>query len=220
MRKSRTLEHVLITESLKITITQHFCHWQCETVRIKCNESVLKVGNASTFKISYAHRLLEWPRKYWDIEGILPAMKDGPGGPIYCDTNSTFDEDALEPIKDELKIYWPDEPKHNQDGKKPKTVWEKAWTKYGSCITEESEEVVDERDYFTLGTNPLSANRVCFFDHVMCLIIQHFNGEQNTQSTTCWPRRDFSLVPRVPGINISTPCTLWSARNPSSSATF
>ncbi len=84
-------------------------------------------------------------------------MNDGPGGPIYCNTNITFDKDMLEPIMDDLKVYWPEDYSSSSSfglgSGSPwdrKSIYEKEWTKYGSCIVDNS-DVESELDFFTLG---------------------------------------------------------------------
>ena len=85
---------------------------------------------------------------------FLGRLEDGPGGPIYCNSNVTFNATLLDPIMADLKVYWPDDSANNNNDDDKMSVYEKEWTKYGSCLVETA-EIEDELDFFTLGKTKL-----------------------------------------------------------------
>lgn len=57
--------------------------------------------------------LLPPQRNKWTIHGVWPS-KHGSFGPEFCNNSLRLNISALEPLKDELKKYWPNTHKVNE----------------------------------------------------------------------------------------------------------
>lgn len=62
------------------------------------------------------------------MHGLWPT-KTGKEGPAFCPSAIHFDPDALDPIIDELNMYWV----NVEANTKPNSFWKHEWDKHGTC---------------------------------------------------------------------------------------
>ncbi|XP_018329579.1 ribonuclease Oy [Agrilus planipennis] len=67
----------------------------------------------------------------WNVHGIWPNKIGKKEGPNFCNKSISFDENELQPIKNDLEQYWMNI--ENNTGND--SLWKHEWLKHGSCCS-------------------------------------------------------------------------------------
>lgn len=84
-------------------------------------------------------------KEVWTIHGIWPTKLDT-FGPNFCNNSAKFDIDKLDPIVDQMYLFWP----NIETGTDYDSLWKHEWMKHGTCAAS-LEELDDELKYFNKG---------------------------------------------------------------------
>ncbi|XP_055846875.1 ribonuclease Oy [Episyrphus balteatus] len=84
-------------------------------------------------------------KEVWTIHGVWPTKLDT-FGPNFCNNSAKFDVDQLDPIVDQMYLFWP----NIETGKEYDSLWEHEWDKHGTCAAQ-IEQLDDELKYFNQG---------------------------------------------------------------------
>lgn len=119
---SKDWDILIFTQSWPVTTC---FHWKEENKNNKCN--------------------LPTTKEIWTIHGIWPTKLDT-FGPNFCNNSAKFDISKLEPIVDQLYLFWP----NIENGTEYDSLWQHEWQKHGTCAAS-NEKLNDELKYFSQG---------------------------------------------------------------------
>ena len=90
----------------------------------------------------------------WSVHGLWPTQM-GKIAPGFCNKTWKFEHKVLEPIMDEMNLYWPDVEMRDV----PDSLWKHEWEKHGTCAAQLS-ETSTELAYFSKGVELSKENKV------------------------------------------------------------
>lgn len=89
--------------------------------------------------------LLPSPKEIWTIHGIWPT-KFHTIGPSFCNNSAKFDIGQIEPIQNQLEVYW----LNIESGTPLQALWKHEWQKHGTCAAQLT-ALDNENKYFGQG---------------------------------------------------------------------
>jgi len=98
-------------------------------------------------------------RAAWSVHGLWPTQI-GRIAPGFCNNSWPFEHSALQPIKGNLTVYWPD----IEIRKNPDSLWSHEWVKHGTCAAQ-LPEMDSELKYFKKGVELAVVNPVTEWIH-------------------------------------------------------
>lgn len=113
---------LIFTQSWPVTTC---FHWKEENKNHECN--------------------LPTKKEIWTIHGIWPTKLDT-FGPNFCNNSAKFDVDQLDPIVDQMYLFWP----NIETGTDYDSLWQHEYLKHGTCAAL-IEDLDDELKYFNQG---------------------------------------------------------------------
>jgi len=100
------------------------------------------------------HQCKKIERSRWTVHGLWPTQF-GKIAPSFCNETWKFEVKKLEPIMDEMNLYWPDV--EMRDVKN--SLWDHEWSKHGTCAAQ-LQNTSTEIDYFKMGCNLAKDNNL------------------------------------------------------------
>jgi len=105
----------------------------------------------------------------WTVHGLWPTQF-GRIGPGFCNKSWPFEHKVLEPIMDDMQLYWPDVEVRDV----PDSLWAHEWSKHGTCAAQ-LPETSSEVAYFNKGCELAKENPITEWLTVAGIVPQDSN---------------------------------------------
>jgi len=90
----------------------------------------------------------------WTVHGLWPTQF-GKMAPSFCNRTWKFEHKVLEPVMDDMNLYWPDVEMRDV----PDSLWKHEWEKHGTCAAQ-LPETSSEVAYFSKGVELAKENQI------------------------------------------------------------